>query len=169
VLKLLSDYPHITLHFIRTTENLADYLTRQGLPKGDLEKLSLKNIHIGKDFFDKLPQETFTLAEWARFCADNPQYLTVNQPSVNLITFAINQGIQNITDLTDPLTILKDRLSRENIIEKQKLEFNNIINKCYESDDFTYTDTTDTDKPMTYKLVLDLLIVDRNGWKICVP
>jgi len=37
VLKLLSDYPLVSLHFIRTTDNLADYLTRQGLPKGDLE------------------------------------------------------------------------------------------------------------------------------------
>jgi hypothetical protein len=45
------------------------------------------------------------MAEWAGFCADNPQYLTVNQPYVNMITMAINKGIQNITDLTDPLTI----------------------------------------------------------------
>ena len=40
VLKLLSDYPLVTLHFVRTTANLADYLTRQGLPPGDLEKLN---------------------------------------------------------------------------------------------------------------------------------
>ena len=56
VLKLLSDYPLISLHFIRTTENLADYLTRQGLPKGDLEKLLLKDIEI-KDFYNKLPKK----------------------------------------------------------------------------------------------------------------
>ena len=50
VLKLLSDYPLISLHFIRTTENLADYLTRQGLPKGDLEKLSLNPLDAGELF-----------------------------------------------------------------------------------------------------------------------
>ena len=76
VLKLLSDYPLINLHFIRTTDNLADYLTRQGLPRGDLEKLSLKNLEI-KDFYDALPKHDFTLKEWVKFCSDNPQYLTI--------------------------------------------------------------------------------------------
>jgi hypothetical protein len=40
VLKLVSDYPQVSLHFIRTNANLADYLTRQGLSPGDLEKLN---------------------------------------------------------------------------------------------------------------------------------
>jgi hypothetical protein len=40
---------------------------------------------------------------------DNPQYITANQPSVNMITMATNKGIQNITDLTDPLTILEKK------------------------------------------------------------
>ena len=55
VLKLLSDYPMVTLHFIRTTANLADYLTRQGLPTGDLEKFNIKQLDI-VDFYDKLPK-----------------------------------------------------------------------------------------------------------------
>jgi RNase H-like domain found in reverse transcriptase/Integrase zinc binding domain len=165
VLKLLSDYPLITLHFIRTTENLADYLTRQGLPKGDLEKLSLKNIEI-QDFYDKLPQETFTLTEWVRFCADNPQYLTVNQPNVNMITMTINQGIQNITDLTNPVNILKERLSRENIIKEQNIQYVTLIEKCMESENFTYLDT---EAKISYKVILGLLLIERSGWKIYVP
>ena len=108
VLKLLSDYPLISLHFIRTTENLADYLTRQGLPKGDLEKLSLKNVSV-QDFYEKLPKQEFTLTEWAQFCADNPQYLTVNNPSVNYITMSLTKGIDNIKRLSDPIDVLKDR------------------------------------------------------------
>jgi hypothetical protein len=63
VLKLLSDYPLVSLHFIRTTDNLADYLTRQGLPVGDLEKLNLKHVDV-KDFYGKLPKKDFTLMEW---------------------------------------------------------------------------------------------------------
>ena len=99
---------------------------------------------------------------------DNPQYITANQPSVNMITMATNKGIQNITDLTDPLTILeKNRLSRENIINIQKLKFGNILDRYLESENFT--DTSDTDKPIMYRLILDLLLVDQNGWKICVP
>jgi hypothetical protein len=39
VLKLIADYPQVRLVFIRTTDNLADYLTRMGLPKGDATKL----------------------------------------------------------------------------------------------------------------------------------
>ena len=104
VLKLLSDYPLISLHFIRTTENLADYLTRQGLPKGDLEKLSLKDVSV-QDFYEKLPKQEFTLTEWAQFCADNPQYLTVNNPSVNYITMSLTKGIDNIKRLSDPIDV----------------------------------------------------------------
>ncbi len=79
-LKLISDYPQVSLHFVKTTENLADFLTREGLPPGDLVKFSLKDIVI-KDFFSKLPQLDFTLLEWSQFVDDNPQYLTVtNQP-----------------------------------------------------------------------------------------
>jgi hypothetical protein len=86
VLKLISDYPHVQLHFVRTTENLADYLTRQGLPRGDLEKLSLKDIEIS-DFYDKLPKHDFTLEEWADFCVQNPQYLTVNKKeAINVVS-----------------------------------------------------------------------------------
>ena len=76
VLKLLSDYPMVTLHFIRTTANLADYLTRQGLPTGDLEKFNIKQLDI-VDFYDKLPKHEFTLQEWVKYCADHPEYLTI--------------------------------------------------------------------------------------------
>jgi hypothetical protein len=36
--KLIADYPLVDLHFMRITENLSDFLTREGLPHGDLEK-----------------------------------------------------------------------------------------------------------------------------------
>ena len=47
-LKLISDYPLVTLHFVQTTENLADFLTREGLPP-DKDKFNIKNVEI-KDF-----------------------------------------------------------------------------------------------------------------------
>ena len=62
VLKLISDYPLIQLHFIKSTDNLADYLTRQGLPRGDVEKLNLKLVYV-KDFNPELPKEDYTLEE----------------------------------------------------------------------------------------------------------
>jgi hypothetical protein len=167
VLKLLSDYPKVILHFIRTTQNLADYLTRQGLPKGDLEKLDLKNIQI-TDFYHMLPKEEFTLTEWAQFCADNPQYLTVNSgetPSIHVVSFSIDQGIKNLTDQINPLTILKERLSREKMIDEQNTEFSVIIQQCLNSDDYTYSDTKHT-----YRLDFGLLYIkEGENFKIYVP
>jgi hypothetical protein len=63
---MISDYPLVTLHFVRTTENLADFLTREGLPPGDLGKFNIKDVHIS-DFYDQLPKNEFTLAEWITF------------------------------------------------------------------------------------------------------
>ncbi len=73
--KLLSDYPQVTLHFVSTTNNLADFLTREGLPEGDLERFNLQNINI-KDFYCDLPKQNFSLVEWINFVDKNPQYLT---------------------------------------------------------------------------------------------
>ena len=103
VLKLISDYPMVKLYFIKTTENLADYLTRQGLPRGDLEKLNLKYTEV-EDFYDKLPQIDFTLEEWMNFCNENPQYLTQNIPDEKLLVMAISSGFEIFKTLKDPLT-----------------------------------------------------------------
>ena len=161
MLKLLSDYPMVTLHFIRTTANLADYLTRQGLPTGDLEKFNIKQLDI-VDFYDKLPKHEFTLQEWVKYCADHPEYLTINNPTVNYTEISntldtaidyisenfhpdevkdhtvmySNAGINNLLDLTEPLEILKEKLSRANIISGQKEEFQDIYTQCLGSDDF---------------------------------
>ena len=58
-LKLLVDFPKVKLHFICTTENLSDFLTREGLPKGDLERSNVKAMEIA-DFYDELPQSEYT-------------------------------------------------------------------------------------------------------------
>ena len=162
-MKLLSDYPLISLHFIRTTENLADYLTRQGLPKGDLEKLSLIDIEI-KDFYSNLTKSDFTLSEWAKFCADNPHYLTVSTPTVNSLTFTVSQGIANIKDITGPLDLLKDKLAREQIIKHQKVDFKDLYNDCLSSPNFEVK--TDKDQ---YQINFYLLMINKDGYKILVP
>ena len=47
-----------------------------------------------------------------------------------------NAGINNLLDLTEPLEILKEKLSRANIIRSQKEEFQDIYTQCLGSDDF---------------------------------
>jgi hypothetical protein len=148
---------------------LADYLTRQGMLKGDLEKLCLKNIAI-KDFSDQLPKQDFTLKEWAKFCEENPQYLTVNNSlTVMQITKAISRGIENIKDVVTPLDILKRKFSREIIIKEQKLQFTEIYTRCLGSKNFFYTQVDEKGKETNFMLVLDLLMIENEGFKVYVP
>jgi hypothetical protein len=39
---------------MRTAENLSDFLTREGLPHGDLERFNIKDTQLS-DFYDQLP------------------------------------------------------------------------------------------------------------------
>jgi len=168
VLKLISDYPLLKIHFIRTTENLADYLTRQGLPAGDLEKLNLKNIQV-TDFYDKLPKPDFTFEEWATFCTNNPHYLTVNSPTINLLTLSLQQGISNLKNYLQPLDILKDRLDRGSFITKQKEEYAELYSNCLRSPDFKFVQNQETKQESVYLLENDLLFIIEKTPKILVP
>jgi transposase InsO family protein len=166
-LKLLSDHSNVTLHFVKTSENLSDFLTREGMPIGDLEKLDMKTIEVS-DFYDKLPKSTFTLAEWAQFCADNPNYLTVNTEPVKQLVFSIHQGLANIKDVVTPIEILRERLSRSEIIRFQKQEFANIYTACLAGENFEYIDENSPEQT-AYKLVSDLLMIDKDFYKILFP
>ncbi len=73
------------------------------------------------DFFDKLPKDEFTLSEWAQYCHDHPEFLTINRKEdkkskvdkdkkeakfVKKLVMSIRQGIDNIKDIVTPLEIL---------------------------------------------------------------
>jgi len=112
-LKILYDYPLVELQFVRTSENLADFLTRQGMPAGDLERVNIKGIEV-RDLGMVLPKEKFTLTEWVAFVDSHPEYLTINTPDhlqPKAIIMALEKGISNIEDFVSPLMILKERLS----------------------------------------------------------
>ena len=124
--KVSGDFPLLMLHFIRTSDNLADYLTRQGMPRGDLDKLCLKTIKI-KDFYQDLLKLEFTLKEWEQFCIDNPDYLMVNHgPTVLQITATISKGLDNIREVVSPLEILRAKFSRDIIIREKKSQYKHI-------------------------------------------
>ncbi|RPH76275.1 MAG: hypothetical protein EHM77_09395, partial [Planctomycetaceae bacterium] len=169
-LKLISDYPNIRLRHVKTSENLADFLTREGLPPGDLEKFNIKNIQIA-DFHDKLPQETFTFTEWMNFVENNPQYLTVNDSKA--VTLSIERGLSNVQDVLQPIDILRKRLERSEIIKRQKIEFSDIYEHCLASENFEYIDQnipSNSELPtVKYKLVSDLLLIYKSYYKIYVP
>ena len=188
--KLVGDFSNVKIRYVKTSENLSDFLTREGLPPGDVEKLNLKAAKI-LDFVDHLPKEEFTLTEWAQYCADNPQYLTIvdTKTATNLmlnydksligsmsdeeafikhIALSIQQGLQNVEDITKPLDIIKQRLSRSEIIKNQKKEFEQIYTACLGGDDFEYIDENSPNKTK-YKLVNDLLMIYNDFYKIYLP
>ena len=185
---MIGDFENVKIRYVRTHENLSDFLTREGLPPGDIEKLNLKNTQI-LDFVDHLPKEEFTLKEWAQWCADNPQYLTVTDTKtvtdmlisqdktinyldeealVKSTVLAIQQGLANVTDIITPLDIIKQRLSRSEIIKEQKKEFENIYTSCLGGTDFEFIDEHSLNKTK-YKLVNDLLMIYSGFYKIYLP
>ena len=173
-LKLISDYPLVTLHFVRTTENLADFLTREGLPPGDLDKFNIKNVEI-QDFYKDLPKTEFSLIEWINFVENHPEYLTINsnkstdsKSELKAITLSISKGLENVKEVTTPIEILKEKLSRSEIIRNQKQEFSNIYTQCLAAKDFE-TECKITDKVFKFKLVSDLLMIYTDFYKIYVP
>jgi len=189
VLKLLSDYPLVILKFIRTTANLADYLTRQGLPKGDLGKFNIKDIEV-QDFYAHLPKDEFTLPEWTKFVTDHPEYLTINAPTVNYISSTLSKQISQTMDRAistvtneghfSPLHKLQTSINYtetgiHNILDvteplqilKEKFSRANIVkNQKSELSDIYEKciasenfEYTDKDLDTHYKLVTDLLMI----------
>ena len=173
--KLASDYPLLSVRHVKSAENLADFLTREGLPPGDIEKFNLKDVQIN-DFFHKLPKSTFTLAEWIKWVEENPQYLVVNHPTkkeIKAVALSIKRGIENVENELTPINILKERLLRSEIIKNQKLELAHVYEKCLASDDFEYIpdiDIVDSQSGyVKYKLVNDLLMIYKGFYKIYIP
>ena len=168
-LKLASDYKNVTLYFVRTTDNLADFLTREGLPPGDCEKFNLKDISIA-NFHHELPKLEFTLSEWIDYVDSHPEYLMINAPSpqaVKTLALQITAGLDNVKAVVTPLEILRERLSRANIIMRQKKEFSQIYSNCLAGENFEYESADDP--PTKYKLVNNLLMVEKDYYKILVP
>jgi len=131
-LKLASDYQNVKLYFVRTSDNLADFLTREGLPPGDCEKFNLKDITIA-NFHHDLPKLESTLSEWIDYVDSHPEYLMVNAPNpqaVKTLALQITAGLDNVKAVVTPLEILRERLSRSNIIIQQKKEFSSIYSNC---------------------------------------
>jgi hypothetical protein len=169
-LKLLSDYPNVTLQFVRTTENLADFLTREGLLPGDAEKFNLKQIQI-KDFYKDLPKTNFTLTEWVAYVNSHPEYLVLNDldhTPLPAVVHNLTTGVKNIKSVTTPLEILQEKISREEILKKQKLEYPKIYTSCLAGKNFEFKNT-DEPEPNEYKLVGDLLMINANFYKILIP
>jgi hypothetical protein len=61
-----------------------------------------------------------------------------NPQAVKAIALQITAGLDNIKAVVTPLEILRERLSRANIIMQQKKEPSKIYSQCLASDNFEY-------------------------------
>ena len=139
-LKLSLDYPLLTLRFISTSNNIADYLTRDyNLSRPDLERLPIQNFDIPglNTFID--PEQEFSLNEWKAFVQKHEHLLKYTTNNIPVTVNALTQAIKNVNKLLDPLKALKHKMSHENIALQQKWEFQGIINKLVTQPDLVYT------------------------------
>jgi hypothetical protein len=90
------------------------------------------------------------------------------EATIKKLVLSIRQGLENIKDIVTPLEILKERLSRAEIIRNQKREFQNIYTQCLSGENFEYVDEHNRGN-LKYKLVSDLLMVNVNFYKILLP
>jgi hypothetical protein len=137
---------------------------------GDLRRINLKAVLVD-DFYDKLPKDNYSLAEWVEFVDAHPEYLSVNQQDhlpIKAIVNAIERGLDNITDFITPLMVLKDRLSRSEFVKNQRIEYTDIYNQSLAAENFE-SSIMDGEKQRIYKLVDNLLLTVRNIDQIVVP
>ncbi len=73
--------------------------------------------------------------------------------------------------ISTPLEILREKLSRANIIKAQKTELVEIYTKCLASENFEYVEKSPNKKrdKAQYKLVFNLLMINKGHYRIMVP
>ena len=71
----------------------------------------------------------------------------------------ITAGLENVKAVVTPLEILRERLSRANIILRQKKEFSQTYSNCIAGENFEYI--TSEDPPTKYKLINNLLMIEK--------
>jgi hypothetical protein len=95
------------------------------------------------------------------FVENNPQYLSgvvVNKTEKFAIVNSLSRGIENLKETVSPLDVLRQKLSRENLVEAQWLEFSDI-----------YTNFEFKEDEKNYKLLDGLLMIIDDYEKILVP
>jgi hypothetical protein len=90
-----------------------------------------------------------------------------NPQAVKTIALQITAGLENVKAVVTPLEILRERLSRANIILRQKKEFSQIYSNCIAGENFEYI--TSEDPPTKYKLINNLLMIEKGYYKIMIP
>ena len=162
-LKMASDYGLITFRFIKSSHNLADFLTRDyKMSKTDLKRIPIKDFQVGNIDANLDHNKEYTINEFQTFVNNNQHHLQYKPSQQTIRTMSIN--VKTLTKLIQPLTALQDRLDHAEIL-KQKAEFPNIFQTLNSKPGSTVTH----DKH-TYKIHQGLLCkIQDDTIKIMIP
>jgi hypothetical protein len=87
---------------------------------------------------------------------------------------SISRALTQVREIISPIDILREKLSRAEIINRQKVEFADIYALCLSSDNFEHVpneerNEKDVKKGIKYKLIMGLLMIHSHHYKIYVP
>jgi len=75
--------------------------------------------------------KNYTIPEWKKFVNENLHLLKIVSPEPLQVTVhSLNSMVSNMSNMTIPSKILLEKIKDENIAVQQKLQFNEIIEKC---------------------------------------
>ena len=79
--KIKESFPALKLHFVSSSRNISDFLSRQlQVSKSDFKQVKLPN-YVNSLLDDHIPEnKIFTLAEWIEWVSANPQFLEYITP-----------------------------------------------------------------------------------------
>ena len=104
-LKLINDYRNLSFGFVKTTDNLADYLTRNyDIEKPNVRRLGLPRF-VGNELSEAITQDVYSINEWKDFCDANPQFLKFVEPqektqkSINMLNIIKDYNIKRIRNV----------------------------------------------------------------------
>ena len=137
--KLLVDYKNVTLRFVKSDANIADFLSKHFLISNpmDTERIDIKRFHIAP--MNDVPDRIFTLQEWQEYVDNHPEYLSILDNSTFtppvLPQLQLNMSTVKYLDQAkslhlDPIFELDKRLSYEKMIMHQDTEFEKQKQAC---------------------------------------
>ena len=180
-LKLL-DYPNLKVCFTPSESNPADFLSKTFLVKTpDLDRVNLRNFKI-TNLDEITPTNPVSIEVFKDIVEKNPQFIR-EEEGENIISFenkvptmeetreeghlcALTSIEESTERQVSPIVILESKVSREEIIKAQKIQYNEYINKLITSKKNEIV----TDSKLKLFLKFGLLYVNnKTGPKILIP
>ena len=154
---IFEEYPNIKLRFIKSEDNIADFMTRNFSLQKPLPKIPLPK-YVSSELADNIPDKTFSLDEWKDFVNQNQQYLLDLKKENTAAVNVLKSQNDMVKLILNPLETLQDLFNITNIKQKQNIEFKDIHDKC-----LTAQNMTVQDKRFKYSLKNGIICIEKNN------